>query len=124
MSSAPLPVASADLDTNAPCLRCGACCATYRVSFYWAEAEAQGLDARWTESLTPWLACMAGTSKAHPRCAALTGQVGDQVACQVYPSRPQACREVAPGSDQCQRARVRHGLGMLTVPPIAHDALK
>jgi Fe-S-cluster containining protein len=28
--------------TNKPCLACGACCMSYRVSFYWADAEQRG----------------------------------------------------------------------------------
>ena len=28
-----------------PCLSCGACCMTYRVSFYWGDADARGLPA-------------------------------------------------------------------------------
>ena len=100
-----------------PCLACGACCATYRVSFYWAEAEALGLDPRWTERLTPFLACMAGTSAAEPRCLALDGTVGKAVHCRVHPQRPNPCREVEAGSDQCQRARLRHGLAPLPATP-------
>ena len=34
-----------------PCLDCGACCASFRVSFYWSEAEARGLPAEMTEQV-------------------------------------------------------------------------
>ncbi len=58
-------------------------------------------------------ACAAPTTPAL-RCAALTGQVGQRVACGIYEWRPSPCQEFAAGSDACQRARQRHGL-----PPLA-----
>lgn len=99
-----------------PCLRCGACCATYRVSFYWADGQAHGLPEALTLPLTPWHACMAGTQARAPRCVALDGEIGRAVACRVYVQRPSPCRELQPGEDKCQRARLRHGL-----PPLGID---
>jgi hypothetical protein len=97
-----------------PCLHCGACCAHFRVSFYWAEAEATGLPEALTEPINPWHACMRGTADPHaPRCIALSGTVGEQVACAVYAQRPETCHEVTPGDDKCIRARARHGLAAL-----------
>ncbi|MGN2398423.1 YkgJ family cysteine cluster protein, partial [Klebsiella quasipneumoniae] len=45
-----------------PCMTCGACCAYFRVSFYWAEADDAGglVPAALTEPLTPFLRCMSG----------------------------------------------------------------
>ena len=34
------------------CCSCGACCATFRVSFYWAEAAIRGLPSDLVEQLT------------------------------------------------------------------------
>jgi Fe-S-cluster containining protein len=96
------------------CLACGACCMSYRVSFYWAEAEARGLPAALTEQVTPFHACMAGTNARQPRCAALTGPAGGPVACSVYEQRPEPCREVQVGDAKCLGARARHGLAPLT----------
>ncbi|EXI64080.1 MAG: Flagellin N-methylase [Candidatus Accumulibacter adjunctus] len=96
------------------CRRCGACCASYRVSFYWAEAEVLALPDELVEQLTPWHACLAGTQSARPRCRALHGEIGDRVCCTVYPQRPSPCHEVQAGDERCQRARWRHGL-----PPLA-----
>lgn len=96
-----------------PCLQCGACCATYRVSFYWAEAEERGLPDSLIEQVSPWHACMAGTWQPEPRCRALVGAIGESVSCLVYPQRPSPCRELQPGEDKCNRARVRHGLKLL-----------
>ncbi|MDT9000656.1 YkgJ family cysteine cluster protein [Paucibacter sp. APW11] len=98
--------AGIDLD----CTRCGACCAQYRVSFYWAEAAARGLDEALTESLNPWLSCMKGTSSKQPRCVALAGTIGEQVACTVYEQRPEVCRELQAGQPQCLKARAAFGL--------------
>lgn len=53
---------------------------------------------------------MRGTDHRPPRCAALTGTVGQQVACGIYEWRPSPCREFEAGSDACTKARARHGL--------------
>jgi Fe-S-cluster containining protein len=92
------------------CQHCGACCATYRVSFYWAEAEVLGLPPELVQPLTPVLACLTGTNEVPPRCTALDGRIGAAVACSVYDRRPSPCHELQPGDDKCRRARARHGL--------------
>ncbi|HEY8509902.1 MAG TPA: YkgJ family cysteine cluster protein [Steroidobacteraceae bacterium] len=97
------------------CLQCGACCAFYRVSFYWAEAAQNGLPDSHIEKLNPHLACMAGTNRPEPRCCALRGEIGRRVMCSVYPQRPSPCREVQPGDEKCNKARDRHGLDPLIV---------
>ncbi|SXC75106.1 putative ferredoxin [Klebsiella quasipneumoniae] len=58
-----------------PCMTCGACCAYFRVSFYWAEADDAGglVPSALTEPLTPFLRCMSGTNQRQGRCAALSG---------------------------------------------------
>ena len=104
----------AHLNEPSPCLSCGACCATYRVSFYWAESL--GPLEPWTEHLTPHLACMVGTSRIPPRCAALQGVVGDSAFCSVHPYRPSPCRELEPGDERCDRARTRHRLDPVPNP--------
>lgn len=96
-----------------PCLACGACCKTYRVSFYWAEAEERGLPDALVERVSAHIACMAGTNSSTPRCAALGTGAAGPLGCAVYPQRPDPCREVQPGDDKCQRARARHGLSAL-----------
>lgn len=86
-----------DITSNTnPCLTCGACCAYFRVSFYWAEADpAQGgtVPPDLAENLTPVLSCMKGTNQKHPRCAALIGEIGQAVRCAIYQGRPSPCRE-------------------------------
>ncbi len=56
---------------------------------------------------------MRGTDYARPRCAALTGTIGQQAACGIYEWRPSPCREFAAGSEACNKARVRHGMQAL-----------
>ena len=95
------------------CQSCGACCAAFRVSFYWAEADdAPGghVPVTLTEELTPHLRCMRGTHSRAPRCVALDGEVGGAVACRIYPQRPSPCREVIPGDERCRRAQELRGL--------------
>jgi uncharacterized protein len=95
---------------NNPCIECGACCATFRVSFYWAEADARGVPSQLTEQVNPWYGCMAGTNSASPRCVALEGTVGAKVDCTIYAQRPEPCRELQPGEEKCNKARQLHGL--------------
>lgn len=108
-----------------PCLTCGACCAAFRVAFYWAEADdAPGgiVPVDLTNSLPPSKRCMKGTDTYEPRCIALDGPVGDCVSCRIYEQRPSPCREVTAGSDQCNRARTRYGLPLLApCQPTAND---
>jgi uncharacterized protein len=61
---------------------------------------------------------MRGTDHQPPRCAALTGAIGQRAACGIHEWRPGPCRELEPGSDACQRARARHGLA-----PLPHQML-
>lgn len=104
------------------CTTCGACCASFRVSFYWAEAaDAPGgtVPVELTEPVSLHIRCMRGTNGRSPYCVALRGTVGEQVECAIYPLRSSTCREfdawLADGSPdpRCQEARRRRGL-----PPV------
>jgi hypothetical protein len=53
---------------------------------------------------------MRGTDHVPIRCAALTGKVGEQVACGIYEWRPSPCREFTEGDYACNKARARHQL--------------
>ncbi len=98
------------------CLRCGACCASYRVDFSIDEAQAHGGAVPDTLALplTGTTCRLRGTDHLPPRCAALAGRVGDRVHCGIYEWRPSPCRELEPGTDACQGARKRHGLAAWT----------
>ena len=120
MNESDLEAPGLDADVGAdeggePCQRSGACCAHFRVSFYWAEGPQRGLPAELTERVASHFSCMRGTNSAAPRCAALQGEIGSLVSCSLYEQRPSPCREVMPGDEKCLKARARHGLPALSV---------
>jgi len=103
------------------CLACGACCASYRVSFHWSEADpASGgpVPAELVEPAGSLFLCMKGTSRKGGRCAALDGEIGRNVACSIYDRRPTACREFGDEPERCDQARALHGL-----PPLGESFL-
>jgi uncharacterized protein len=104
-----------------PCLSCGACCASFRVAFYWREAERSEhtptVPKDLCEDLTETLRCMSGTEvKHHPRCGALQGRIGQRVSCSIYTHRPSPCRQFQASYEEgvpnkkCDLARSKHGL--------------
>jgi uncharacterized protein len=113
-------------DAEATCMRCGACCASYRVSFYWTEAaDAPGDDDHFavpvahTEPVDAYRRCMKVVDWKSLRCVCLTGVVGEQVACAIYANRPSPCREFhlhgehGIANPRCNEARAKHGLPQL-----------
>lgn len=99
------------------CLSCGACCASFRVSFYWAETDAHPLGTvpqTLTQTVSPHYVCMKGTDKSPVQCVALEGRVGEQVSCNIYALRSSTCREFEAGSEACNRARAMHHLPAIT----------
>lgn len=105
------------IPTSDACLSCGACCAFFRVSFYWAEGLAM-LEA-YTEAVTPVYSCMRGTNQQSPRCIALSGTIGEHVSCTMYEVRSSSCKEVQIADDKCNKAR--HAHGMIPFTYIEHD---
>lgn len=105
--------------SDSPCTTCGACCAAYRVDFSVHELQSQGgsVPDGLSAEVTAHTCRLRGTDHTPPRCAALTGTLGKRVACGIYEWRPNPCRELEPGSDACQRARLRHGLALLRQTP-------
>lgn len=106
-----------------PCLKCGACCATYRVSF--SKAELERSTTRIAELAADaggaW-AVMPGTDRRHnPSCNYLRGRIGLGAKCGVYEDRPSPCREFKASFEdgrhqapRCDEARRCHGLNPLT----------
>ena len=105
-----------------PCLSCGACCAFYRASFYWAEAD----DAPFgtvpvdkTNPLGPFRRVMIGTTLPMSRCICLMGEIGVSVFCDIYEQRASVCRDFDPSwfngikNERCDKARVAWGLAPL-----------
>ena len=104
-----------------PCISCGACCASFRVAFYWREAEPQDnkncIPANLFVDLDDQQRCMKGTEIKHrPKCMALKGKIGSHAFCTIYPNRPTPCRtfaasfEVQKLNPRCDEARLAHGL--------------
>jgi Fe-S-cluster containining protein len=109
------------VDTLSPCLSCGACCARFRVSYYWGEAVPEGY---YTET-TPMFRSLKSTndSEGRPRCDALTGAIGEAVACGIYSERPSPCHNFkhsyedgGPHEPRCDEARSKFGLVPLLKP--------
>lgn len=96
-----------------PCQTCGACCANYRVSFYWGEGEALGIPEDMTAKVNDFYSCMKGTEQKPVRCIALNGEVGTSVACQIYDKRSSTCQSVQIGDEHCNKARQAWGLSVL-----------
>jgi len=112
-----------------PCVTCGACCAYFRVSFHWSEADSSAggvTPPDSTTKLTPHRAVMRGTEQSPPRCVALDGTVGEAVRCVIHESRPSPCREFQASwidglhNERCDRARAAHGLPPLSPPGDSH----
>lgn len=110
------------LNDDNPCLTCGACCACYRVSFYWSqtdEATESGVPAHLTEKLNNFRVVMRGTNRPNPRCIGLDGEIGVNVRCTIYDRRPQPCRELQfsgkaeAREEKCDKARAAWGLPLL-----------
>lgn len=106
-----------------PCLACGACCAAFRVSMHWSEADpALGgvVPSALVETVDAHRVAMRGTWARAPRCIALAAEIGRSSRCTIHAQRPSACREVRASWEdgtvdaQCDRARLAHGLAPLT----------
>ena len=95
------------------CQSCGACCAFFRVSFYWAETDAHpegSVPQALTTAISPHHVAMQGTTRKPPRCVALDGDIGKSVGCRIYEQRSSTCREFEMGSEGCLKARKQHQL--------------
>lgn len=130
-----------------PCISCGACCAFFRVSFYWGESEPEmggTVPKELTEDIAPFYRCMSGTNQKKPRCIALQGEIGHTTSCSIYADRSSSCREFGVQWDdgilhlshedikRCNKARKFWGLPPLNirlsrfdyVRPIMHHEVK
>lgn len=98
--------------SDSVCTSCGACCASYRVDFSVHELQSMGgcVPDGLAVDVTDSTCRMRGTDHTPPRCAALTGKVGERVGCGIYEWRPNPCHELEPRSHGCIKARQRHGL--------------
>ena len=106
-----------------PCLKCGVCCACFRASFYWTEADEVspgGVPIELTDKLNDLMLVMKGTNQPHPRCICLSGEIGQQVFCTIYDQRSSTCRKFDASwingepNPRCDQARKTRGLAPLT----------
>ena len=102
-----------------PCQTCGACCASFRVSFLNLEKFKTPSDK--TVPLGEGINCMKGTEEKHrPKCQSLQGKIGKHTECTIYENRPDPCRnfkasyETGYKEKRCDEARHKHGLHPLT----------
>ncbi|MDQ7987507.1 YkgJ family cysteine cluster protein [Pseudomonas sp. G34] len=110
-------------ETN-PCLACGACCAFFRVSFFWGECQSAGgtVPDEQVIQIAPHLVAMRGTEAKPARCNALLGDVGGGTRCTLYGQRSSTCREFEASwvngehNPHCDDARKAYGLPPLTPP--------
>ena len=99
-----------------PCLSCGACCASFRVDFSIYESEDNGgrVPRGLVDEVNDFTCRMRGTDYARPRCAALTGTVGERAACGIYEQRSRPCRDFPFASYGCHDTREKFGLSALS----------
>lgn len=103
-----------------PCLSCGACCAYFLVAF--VPSEAPGLTPDMAEKMEDGRLCLKGTRQRPPRCDGLKGEIGVEVKCGLYKTRPAPCRNFGVVWEEgkvsmtenhfirCNRARAKWGL--------------
>jgi uncharacterized protein len=101
-----------------PCLKCGACCANFRVSFYWGEIDIYQIPEQYTDNVSDFRAGMKGTNQKSPHCICLRGEVGVDVFCIIYDQRPTPCRnfeasQIDCPNPRCNQARLAHHLPAL-----------
>jgi Fe-S-cluster containining protein len=104
------------------CQSCGACCASFRVSFHWSEADpALGgtVPPDLVEPAGFHFVSMRGTSVPGGRCECLRGELGREVSCSIYDARSSTCRDFGEDPVRCDAARAAHGLPSLGLLPPA-----
>lgn len=109
---------------NNPCLTCGACCAYFRVSFFWGECQSAGgsVPDNAVIAINSTYVAMIGTDRKPSRCTALEGSVGEKVRCSIYSNRSSSCQhfhaswEFGEHNPDCDAARAAYGLTPLAAP--------
>ena len=107
--------------TISPCQSCGACCARFRVSYYWGEAVPDGYFNEANEMFRSLKS--KNDLEGRPRCDALKGEIGTSVACGIYKDRPTPCQDFrysyedgGPKEPRCDEARGKFGMLPLPAP--------
>lgn len=111
----PLTPISGTPDPNGDdCVECGRCCHHVPRTVHLLEGDEERMGKRLLELYTelderpPW---MRFIKNAGDRCGALDVSTPGAYPCAIYPSRPEDCRIVEPGSPACLEARALGHLG-------------
>lgn len=102
------------------CDLCGACCWTFPIFATAADTEREPRIVREGRELSDHLQASGWRYRLYPlpfheTCCFLD----DANRCMIYATRPDVCRRFEAGSEQCQEARRRSGLGPLLESPQA-----
>lgn len=103
------------------CQTCGACCVPPQATDVWADVSdtdlkrlGSRLARKFVKHPTVFESLVDGKRPGirvkDGRCKALTGQVGNKVACSIYDKRPDACSQFEPGGRGCKELRKLAGL--------------
>ncbi|NLY13941.1 MAG: YkgJ family cysteine cluster protein [Gammaproteobacteria bacterium] len=114
------------MSDNNPCLTCGACCAYFRVSFFWGECQSAGgtVPDELVAPINSTYVAMIGTESKPARCTALSGELGSNVSCSIYANRSTSCQDFHTSWEQgihnphCDAARAAYGLEPLHPPTL------
>ncbi len=111
-------------DQMNPCFECGQCCQYFRVSFYHAEIEGNGIGRVplfYSTKVNAHLACMKGTESGKGKCIALIYSKDKGYRCSIYESRPTPCREFElyeDGKPNPKCSELRASIGLKALPEI------
>ena len=102
-----------------PCLSCGACCASFRISYHWSENVPDGFFNETNQTFRSLKS--KKDQEGRPRCTALDGEIGKLVACGIYENRPSPCRDFrfsyedgGPKEIRCDESRIKAGMQVLS----------
>lgn len=103
-----------DDSLRTPCDMCGACCQTFPVLVSIGDARREPRIAQEACAVEPWHRSEEWEYKLHPLpfsrgCLYLN----ENNRCSIYETRPDVCRVVEAGGEQCAEARARLGLAPL-----------
>lgn len=103
--------------TEFDCCSCGACCGAPHDQDTYVDLlpeDVLRLSARYRRENVAgrpnWSALRTKNNHNGTVCVALRGTVGRRVSCGIYETRPRACRDFRPGSQQCREARAELGI--------------
>ena len=99
------------IDLSSFCQSCGACCG-YSANWPRFSIESDEELAAIPEELVNDR--QSGMRCEGDRCSALSGKIGVATSCGIYTVRPEVCRTCMPGDPECDMARRRHGLPVLS----------